>query len=91
MEYKNLDELVKDIKNYVRNNKGAQIVENDIMKEPFAICYKDVKTGKSWEILIKDLDKCIKSYPEKKRTTLQRAFQSQAGKEAFLEVVLKCR
>lgn len=88
--YDDFDVLVGDLKDYVRANPDAKIVENDDVMG-LKIRYEDVENDASWAISIKDLNKWIKTMPGDKGDIIHRCFLSQEGKEALLDTILKSK
>lgn len=87
--YNDFDKLVGDIKSHVRANPNTTIVENDDVLRG-QIRYMD-ETGNVWKISVADLHKWVGTIEKKRGDLIRRAFQSQEGKKALLDVILKAR
>lgn len=89
--YDDFDVLVGDIRAYIKANQDAEITENDDVLG-CAIRYQDVGNDVSWKISIKDLHEWTKTPKAVERgygDLIRRAFQTQEGKGALLDVILK--
>ena len=88
-KYKDFNLLVGDVKTHIRENPEAKIVENDDAKS-LIVRYVDTITKDSWEISIVDLKRWSKT-DTRGGDLILRAFQTQEGKEALLEIISKAR
>jgi hypothetical protein len=87
--FKDFDELVVALRDYVRDNPSAQIVEND---DPIrlAVRYEDVaNSAHNWAIGADDLHLWLKTQPQNKADLIRRSFQTSEGKQALLDVILR--
>lgn len=86
--WKDYLEMLKDIKDYVKNNENAKIVQYD---QPFrlAIGYRDANAKKFWFCLIADIRRGIKKDKPEEKDIVARALNSIEGKSALLEELNK--
>jgi hypothetical protein len=86
--YKDFDELVGDIKEHIKKDADAKIVEND---DPIraVIRYKDDSSNDTWSISCENLHKWLKVQDEYKADIIRRAFQTQDGKQALIDSFFK--
>jgi len=88
--YDDFDKLVGDVKNHIRSNPNTTIIENDDVLA-HKIRYMDEQTGDVWQISIANLHKWTNTVEKEYGDLIRRAFQSQEGKKALLDIINKAR
>lgn len=83
-KYTDFDEMVHDIRVFIKNNKDVVIVQNDDVPG-LSIRYEDLNSGEMWKIHLNDFASCVKSYGKAKKDLLKRAFQTPEGKENLIK------
>jgi hypothetical protein len=86
--FKNFDELVVALRDYIRDNPNAEIVEND---DPIRLTvrYEDATNPEhNWAISANDLYLWLKTQPQNKADLIRRSFKTSEGKQALLDVIL---
>ena len=90
-KYDNFDNLVRDMRTYIKQNPNAKITENDDVLG-LAVRYQDTENDISWQINIKDFHEWTKTPMALERDygdLIRRAFQTQEGKDVLLDVILR--